>query len=90
VLAGAPGFGRASAQTEQQCFTDWSDAAPVVARERLKPARAVQGAVRDQLGGDVVRITLCREGDGFVYRVVVRGLDGRISNMRLSAVEAPE
>ena len=68
-----------------ECYREWSDAAPVVARERLRSASEVQGDTRDRLGADVVRITLCREDGVFVYRLTVRRTDGRISNLKVSA-----
>ena len=79
----------ALASGNEQCFSDWSDAAPVVSREGLKSARDVQDLTRSRLGGDVVRITLCRGEQGFVYRLVVRTVDGRISNLTVSAGGVP-
>ena len=67
------------------CFSNWSDAAPIVARERLMPARDVQEMSRRQLRGDVVRITLCREDAGYVYLLLMRDGQGRISNLKISA-----
>lgn len=68
-----------------QCFGDWSDAAPVVAREQLRSARDVQDRARQELGGDIVRILLCEEAEGFVYRLVLRHSDGRIGKLTVSA-----
>ena len=54
--------------TANTCFSNWSDAAPIVARERLLAARDVQEMSRRTLPGDVVRITLCRE-EAFFYSI---------------------
>jgi uncharacterized membrane protein YkoI len=82
VLAVA-GVGRAAA--EARCYGEWSEAAPIVAREKLKSALDVQGMARAELGGEVVRIVLC-EGDGvFVYRLVLKRLDGRIGTLTVNA-----
>jgi len=78
--------GPLSARAETRCFGDWSEAEPVVRRERLKTARDVLELAREQFGGDVVRIMLCKEDSGFAYRLVLRWADGRIGNMRLSAL----
>lgn len=75
----------APVNAETNCFGDWSDAAPVVNREGLKSTRDVQEMARERVGGDVVRITLCRADEGFVYKLVVRGWDGRISNLTVAA-----
>jgi hypothetical protein len=82
VLAATFG-GRASA--EDRCYGEWSDAAPIVAREKLRSARDVQDMARDEMAGDVVRILLCEGDSGFVYRLVLRRLDGRIGTLTVSA-----
>lgn len=70
---------------DDRCYGDWSDAAPVVAREKLRSARDVQELARGQLDSDVVRIVLCRHENDFVYRIVLRRSDGRIGNLVLGA-----
>ena len=68
------------------CIADWSEAAAVVSREGLRSHQDVQGQTRNELGADVVRITLCREQGGtFVYRLTIRGPNGRVSNTTVSA-----
>ncbi|MEZ5818340.1 MAG: hypothetical protein R3D44_14775 [Hyphomicrobiaceae bacterium] len=80
VVAGAPG-----ASAESRCYGEWSEAAPIVMREKLKSAIDVQDMAREELGGDVVRIVLC-EGDGdFTYRLVLRRSDGQLGTMTVSA-----
>jgi uncharacterized membrane protein YkoI len=76
--------GRAGAE-EPRCYGDWSDAAPIVAREKLRSARDVQDMARGEMAGDVVRILLCEADGGFVYRLVLRRLDGRIGTLTVSA-----
>ncbi|MDX2155150.1 MAG: hypothetical protein SFW09_01470 [Hyphomicrobiaceae bacterium] len=73
------------AAAEPACYRDWSDAAPVVVREGLRSARDMHDLARDRLDADVVRITLCQEGAGFVYRLVVRRNDGSIAKWTVSA-----
>jgi hypothetical protein len=76
---------------EPPCYADWSDAAPVVARERLVAASEMQELARRRLAGELVRITLCRLDAGrggeaqFVYRIVMRDGRGRITNMTVDA-----
>lgn len=69
----------------EPCIGDWSEAAPIVARENLTSARDVHEIARAHLAGDLVRITLCREGSRFVYRLVVRDERGRISSRTVDA-----
>lgn len=74
-----------AAATDSTCYGEWSDAAPIVAREQLRAVREVQELARSYLTGDLIRITLCREEERFVYRVLIRDQNGRISNLKLDA-----
>lgn len=69
-----------------RCYGDWSDAAPIVARERLRPARDIHDRAKEWLGGAVVRIVLCEAGGQYHYRVLVRREDGRIAQLTVEAV----
>jgi hypothetical protein len=68
-----------------RCFEDWSDAAPIVQSERLIPARELQSWVRKRLKGKVIRVTLCQDGDRYIYRLLVREPKGRIRNRTVEA-----
>lgn len=68
-----------------RCFDDWSDAAPIVQSERLVPARELQAWVRKRLKGKVIRVTLCQDGDRYIYRLLVREPKGRIRNRTVEA-----
>lgn len=68
-----------------KCFDDWSDAAPIVLRENLVPAREIQSWARKRLKGNVIRVTLCQDGDHYIYRVLVREPKGRIRNRTVEA-----
>ncbi len=85
LLAGGVARAGGDAAVEPRCYGEWSEAAPIVAREKLKSALDVQALARVELGGDVVRIVLCEEEKGFVYRLVLRRLDGHIGTLTVSA-----
>jgi hypothetical protein len=69
-----------------RCFDDWSDAAPIVLRENLVPARDVQSWARKRLKVNVIRVTLCQDGDNrYIYRLLVREPKGRIRNRIIEA-----
>ena len=76
---------RAASEPSNICFANWSDAAPIVARERLLAAREIQAMSRRRRSGEVVRITLCREDTGYVYLLLLRDDRGRISNLKIDA-----
>ena len=68
-----------------KCFDDWSDAAPIVLREKLVPVRDIQAWARKRLKGIVIRVTLCQEGERYIYRILVREPKGRIRNRTVEA-----
>lgn len=89
ALAGTiPWPGRDELRAAPRCYGEWSEAAPIVAREKLRSALDVQDKARDELGADVVRIVLCEGDGGFVYRLVLRRLDGHIGTLTVSAAGA--
>lgn len=61
----------------EDCFADWGTAAEIVKSNGLK---TVEDLARSggNLPGQIVKTTLCRENTGYVYRLVVRGADGRL------------
>jgi len=68
-----------------RCFEDWSDAAPIVLNQGLVPTREVQSWARKRLKGKVIRVTLCQDGDRYIYRLLVREPKGRIRNRTVEA-----
>jgi hypothetical protein len=68
-----------------RCFEDWSDAAPIVRDNNLVAARDLQKWVRKRLKGKVIRVTLCQDGERYIYRLLVREPKGRIRNRTVDA-----
>jgi hypothetical protein len=87
VLAALLGLPSAPAAIGQsvRCFDDWSDAAPIVQREKLLPAREIHTWARKRLKGNVVRVTLCQDGERYIYRVLLREPKGRMRNRTVEA-----
>jgi len=87
VLAALVAWSPAPAAVGQsvRCFDDWSDAAPIVLRENLLPARDIHSWARKRLKGKVIRMTLCQDGDRYIYRILVREPKGRIRNRIIEA-----
>jgi hypothetical protein len=67
------------------CFDDWSDAAPVVLKEKLVGTRELHEQARLHLPGDLIRITLCREEQRYTYRLLVRDPLGRLTAVTVDA-----
>lgn len=68
-----------------RCFTDWSDAGPIVAREGLLTTRDLNAWARKSIKGRLVRVTLCQDGERYVYRLLLKDRRGRISNRIVDA-----
>lgn len=70
------------------CYADWSIAAPIVQQEGLMTVEQLSAQARTKLKGEIVKTTLCKEGGGYVFRLVVRGADGRLMPMTVDAKSA--
>jgi hypothetical protein len=82
TIAVAPG---ATAGEVRRCFETWSEAAEIVANERLVAIERLSGVARARLGGDIVRTTLCDVGNRYIYRLVVRPASGRLKIISIDA-----
>lgn len=72
-------------QAQDYCYADWSQAAPVVAREKLISAKKIHELVRQKLSANVVRITLCKGPKGFEYRLVTFEANGKARKLTIDA-----
>ena len=85
LFALAPAGPGHSAQADEVCIEDWSTAVPVVKSEGLASVEAVTALARQRLKGDVVKVTLCMQGETYVYRLLLRGADGRHTRVIVDA-----
>lgn len=69
------------------CFADWSEASPVVSREGLKTIEHVSRLARDRASVEIVNSALCRDESRFVYRLLVRGAEGRLTLLIVDALK---
>ena len=67
------------------CVADWSTAVQIVEKEHLLTVGQVAAAHAGAIPGKIVKTTLCREKDGFVYRLVIRNPAGRLQNIVVDA-----
>lgn len=86
VLMAGSSLAAPAAPAPGTCLDDWSDAAPIVVSEGLTPARDIQIHARRHYASDLVRITLCREEGGYVYRLLLRDDRGRINHLKINAL----
>ena len=71
--------------TDATCYSDWSEAAPIVKQEGLMTVEQLSAAARSKLKGDIVKTTLCKENGAYVFRLVVRGANGQLTPMTVDA-----
>lgn len=79
-----PGSIHAAVAQQGKCY-EWTEAAPIVMREKLASAKDVHEQARDRLSGELIRITLCEEKGQFVYRLVVQEGGGRFRHLTVDA-----
>jgi hypothetical protein len=64
----------------------WSAAGPVIAKNDLVPAGSIYKKIQAKYpGGKIVKATLCQDGKRFVYKFVVVGAQGDVSNVTVDA-----
>lgn len=68
-----------------RCFPDWSEAAHVVRQEGLVGVDELGRRARAKLSSEVVKTTLCLEGERYIYRVVLKP---RLGAFRVVIVDA--
>lgn len=84
ILFGAVSLTAAGTAGEPGCV-DWGKAAAVIAQNGLIPASAVYQMVQKRTGGKVVSQALCKQGNGYVYKLVVLGPTGEVTNLTVDA-----
>jgi uncharacterized membrane protein YkoI len=64
---------------------DWGSAAAIIAQNKLVPASVVYQMVQKKMGGKIVNQSLCKQGNGYVYKLVVLGPTGEVTNLVVDA-----
>ena len=78
----APGLSVAGAD---ECFADWSVAAPIVKTEGLASVDELSRRAQGKLPGTIIKTTLCREKGVFVYQLIVREPNGQLKRLSVDA-----
>ena len=73
-------------QTAQPDCVEWSKAGPIIAQNSLLPASVIYQAVQKKTGGKIVNQALCKVGGSFVYKLVVLGPTGEVTNLTVDAL----
>ena len=77
-------FADAGRTGEPGCV-EWSKAGPIIAQNSLVPANVIYQEVQQRAGGKIVSQALCDVGGRFVYKLVVLGPTGEVTNVTVDA-----
>lgn len=78
-LTSAPAF------ASEACFSDWSVAASVVRKHELVPVEKLSSFARNKASSRLVQTQLCQTKDGFHYKLVLRGPNGKLRKLKVNA-----
>ena len=79
----------AGGQTAQPSCVEWSKAGPIIVDKDEHPradTNVVYQAVQKKTGGKIVNQSLCNVGGRFVYKLVVLGPTGEVTNLTVDAL----
>jgi uncharacterized membrane protein YkoI len=76
AVAGAPA---------QAACVPWKSAGAIIAQNSLIPGNVIYQMVQSKTGGKVISATLCESGGKFVYKIVVLGKTGQVTNLSVDA-----
>lgn len=69
----------------EECLTDWGAAGQIVRREKLLTVQQLTQEESVLLPGKPIKTTLCKVGDDYVYKVVVRVSGGALKTIVVDA-----
>ena len=81
----ASGVAGAAALERDTCIDSWSEAARIVKKENLTTVEDLAASAERVLGGTIVRTALCKDGERYVYSLVIRKSGGALSRARVDA-----
>lgn len=94
AVTGSPLLGAAVAPSlaagDAECFSDWGKASDVVRQKQLLTVEQLSKTFADDIPGQIVRATLCRDGDDYIYKLVVRDSQGQQKNVVVDALNHPK
>ncbi len=88
VLAGAAFLVSATypvAAKAEECVADWGLAGEIVRREKLMTVGELSKSAAADKAGEIVKTTLCKDGDDYVYKLVVRDAKGQLKAVVVDA-----
>ena len=77
--------GAARPALADDCYADWGVAGEIVRREKLVTVQQLTQSNAAGLPGQIVKTTLCKDGDDFIYKIVIRQADGQLKTIVVDA-----
>ena len=69
----------------EDCYNDWGLAGEIVRREKLVTVQQLTQANAAGLIEAIVKTTLCKDGDDYIYKLVVRDAKGQLKSVVVDA-----
>jgi uncharacterized membrane protein YkoI len=71
--------------TVQADCLPWKEAGSIVAQNSLIPGNVIYQMVQSRMGGKIIHASLCEESGKFLYKIVVLGSKGDVTNVTVDA-----
>lgn len=69
----------------EDCLDDWGQAGEIVRREKLLTVQQLTQSEAAGVPGKIVKTTLCKDGDDYIYKLVVRQASGQLKTIVIDA-----
>lgn len=69
----------------EECYADWGIAAEIVRSRKLLTVGELSSGAARAIPGQIVKTTLCKDGDDYIYKLVVRDGKGALKTIVLDA-----
>jgi hypothetical protein len=69
----------------EECLPDWGEAGQIVRNQKLLTVQQLIESSAGVLQGQIMKTTLCKDGDDYIYKVVVRRSDGQLRTVVVDA-----
>ena len=76
---------QSGAAVAEECLTDWGAAGAIVRAQKLMTVTELSKSAGSQVAGEIVKTTLCKDGDDYVYKLVVRDAKGQLKTVVVDA-----
>ena len=73
----------AAAADTEKCIGDWARAAAIVERRKMIDVAGLGKLAREKYNGRIITARLCQSGGNYFYRLMVRGDDGRMQQIKV-------